>query len=387
MSRKRASDADRLAGYLEQVRRKVTQVSPAEARRLADAGARIIDIRENWEVADGTIPGAELIERGMLEMTIGDRVPDSDQRLILVCAGGDRSAMSALSLGEMGYRNVSSLEGGWNAWRAAGLETTKPGGLDDRARQRYLRHLAIAEVGESGQQRLLESRVFITGAGGLGSPAALYLAAAGVGRITLIDDDRIERSNLQRQVLHSDHLIGHLKTESAAQRLNALNPDIDIVTIDARLTEANAGDMLSGHDVVIDGSDNFPTRYVLNDACIRLGLPLVYGAVLRFIGQVGVFRAGDGERPCYRCLFPEPPAPADAPGCAEAGVLGVMPGVIGTLQAAETLKLLLGIGQPLVSRMLSYDALNGRFRETRLVRDPECGYCSALTAGASSGAD
>jgi sulfur-carrier protein adenylyltransferase/sulfurtransferase len=222
---------------------------------------------------------------------------------------------------------------------------------------------------------LLASRVFITGAGGLGSPAALYLAAAGVGCITLVDDDVVERSNLQRQILHSDHLVGHLKTESAAQRLHALNPDIEIRTVATRLEEGNVDELLAGHDVILDGSDNFPTRYLLNDACIRLGLPLVYGAVLRFAGQVAVFHPAVGEGPCYRCLFPEPPLAADSPSCAEAGVLGVMPGVIGTLQATEALKLLLGIGQPLIAKLVHFDALTTSFRTTRLVRDPECRSC------------
>lgn len=376
MSEASKKNAERLDSYLESLKQRVPQTSPVQAKRLAEEGALIIDIRETWETAEGTVPGALLIERGMLELNIGNEAPDSDQPIILMCEGGDRSAISARSLAQMGYTKVSNLDGGINAWREAGLPTTiHSGQLDEHARSRYRRHLPIAEIGESGQKKLLESRVFITGAGGLGSPAALYLAAAGVGTITLIDNDRVERSNLQRQILHSDHLIGHRKTESAAQRLHALNPDIEIVTIDDRLDEHNAGEVLSGHDVIIDGSDNFPTRYLLNDACIRLGRPLVYGAVLRFTGQIGVFCAGDGQAPCYRCLFPEPPSPEDAPNCAEAGVLGVMPGVIGTLQATETLKLLLDIGQPLVSRLIHYDALAGTFRSSRLVRDPECSYC------------
>ncbi len=342
---------------------------------MADDDALIIDIRESWETAEGTVPGALLIERGMLELGIGRAVPETDRKLILMCAGGDRSAISADALLQMGYEQVFNMTGGFNAWRDAELPVSRPAMLDDVMRSRYLRHLAIEEVGEQGQRRLLESRVFITGAGGLGSPAALYLAAAGVGHITLIDNDRVERSNLQRQILHSDHLVGHLKTESAAQRLHALNPDIAITTLNERLGEDNAQDLLGGHDVVIDGSDNFPTRYALNEACLRLGVPWVFGAVLRFAGQVAVFHPAAGNQPCYRCLFPEPPLAEDAPSCAEAGVLGVMPGVIGTLQAAETLKLLLGIGQPLVSTLLHYNALESSFRKTRLVRDPACRSC------------
>lgn len=368
-------NAERLSRYLDELRQKVPTVSPEEVRDMADSGILIIDVRESFETSAGTVPGAILIERGMLELDIGKHAPQADQPLVLMCAGGDRSAMSADALMKMGYQRVFNLAGGFNAWRNQGLPVTRPALLDDQARSRYLRHLAIAEVGEAGQRKLLESRVLIIGAGGLGSPAALYLAAAGVGGITLVDDDRVERSNLQRQILHSDHLIGHLKTESAAQRLHALNPDIEIHTRDLRANESNVSELLAGHDVIVDGSDNFPTRYLLNEACIDLGLPLVYGAVLRFVGQVGVFHVAAGDQPCYRCLFPEPPNAEDAPNCAEAGVLGVMPGVIGTLQATETLKLLLGIGQPLVSRLLHYDALKGSFRTTRLVRDPECPSC------------
>ncbi len=367
--------ADRLSRYLERLRQRVPAVSPDKAREMLGEDALIIDIRESWETSAGTIPGALLIERGMLELDIGQHVPETDRKLVLMCAGGDRSAISADALLSLGYEQVFNLEGGFNAWRARGLPVSRPALLDDMARGRYLRHLSLPEVGEAGQRKLLESRVFITGAGGLGSPAALYLAAAGVGHITLIDNDRVERSNLQRQILHSDHLVGHAKTESAAQRLHALNPDIEIRTIASRLTDDNAEELLGGHDVIVDGSDNFPTRYLLNETCIRLGLPLVYGAVMRFAGQVAVFHPAAGNQACYRCLFPEPPLAEDAPSCAEAGVLGVMPGVIGTLQATETLKLLLEIGQPLLSRLVHFDALAGSFRTTRLVPDPDCPAC------------
>jgi sulfur-carrier protein adenylyltransferase/sulfurtransferase len=367
--------ADRLGRYLDRLRQRVRKVSSVQARDMLGEGALIIDIRESWETIEGTIPGALLIERGMLELDIGQHVPETDRTLILMCAGGDRSAMSTEALSSLGYEQVFNLEGGYNAWRASGLPVTRPALLDEAARGRYSRHLALPEVGESGQRRLLESRVIIIGAGGLGSPAALYLAAAGVGHITLVDHDVVERSNLQRQILHSDHLVGHAKTESAAQRLHALNPDIEIRTIAARLGEGNAEELLSGHDVVLDGSDNFPTRYLLNDTCIHLSLPLVYGAVMRFAGQVAVFHPSAGDEACYRCLFPEPPLAEDAPNCAEAGVLGVMPGIIGTLQATETLKLLLGVGRPLISRLVHFDALAGNFRTTRLVPDPDCPAC------------
>lgn len=380
MSIERTGNADRLKRYLAEARSRARSLDPTEARAAQDDDAVVVDIRESWETEAGLPAGALAIERGRLELEIGRHVPDADRTIVLVCAAGDRSALSALSLEAMGYRQVFNLAGGFQAWCEAGLPVERPRGLDDRARARYLRHLAIENVGEAGQRRLLDGRVFIAGAGGLGSPAALYLAAAGVGRITLVDDDRVERSNLQRQILHSDHLVGHPKTESAAARLHALNPDVRVDTRAVRIDERNVDELISGHDVIIDGSDNFPTRYALNDACVRAGRPMVYGAVLRFAGQVGVFRAGDGESPCYRCLFPQPPAPEDAPSCAEAGVLGVMPGVIGTLQAVEALKLLLGIGDTLVSRLLHYDALTARFRETRLVRDPECGICASARA-------
>ena len=369
------SASDRLSRHLEELDREVEQVSPEQARQLAGQGGVIIDIRDPQEMGAGTAAGALLLTRGMLELEIGTRVPEIERPVILMCAGGDRSRLSAASLKRMGYGQVASMKGGFDAWREADLPIKEVDDLGDQRRSRYLRHLAIAEVGEAGQQRLAESHVLIVGAGGLGSPAALYLAAAGVGRLTLVDGDRVERSNLQRQILHSDHLVGHLKTESAAQRLHALNPDIQIDTRAERISPENAGELIAKADVIIDGSDNFPTRYLLNEFCVRLEKPLVYGAVLRFIGQVAVFDGRDAETPCYRCLFPEPPRPEDAPNCAEAGVLGVMPGVIGSLQATETLKLLLGIGDPLTNRLLRYDALKGEFRTTRLVRDPQCPTC------------
>lgn len=367
--------SERLNRHLEALDREVEQLSPRQAHERAGQGGVIIDIREPHELASGTAQGALLLPRGMLELEIGQRVPEASQPVTLMCAAGDRSRLSAASLMRMGYERVASMKGGFDAWRDSDLPVEEVAIQDDHRRSRYLRHLAIAEVGEAGQQRLTESNVLIVGAGGLGSPAALYLAAAGVGCLSLIDGDRVERSNLQRQILHSDHLVGHLKTESAAQRLHSLNPDIRIETHPERISEDNAGKLVAAADVVIDGSDNFPTRYLLNEFCVRLKKPLVYGAVLRFSGQVAVFDGRDASTPCYRCLFPEPPRPGDAPNCAEAGVLGVMPGVIGSLQAAETLKLLLGIGKPLVTRLLRYDALTGEFNVTRLIPDPACPTC------------
>jgi sulfur-carrier protein adenylyltransferase/sulfurtransferase len=365
--------SDRLRKHLDGLSDQVEQIDPCSAYERSQRGAQLVDIREPHELELGMPAGALAISRGMLELEIGNRFTDPEQPMILVCAGGDRSLLSACSLQQLGYRNVANLAGGFNAWQAASLPIEQLDHPGQGERTRYLRHLAIPEVGEAGQARLLKSHVAIVGAGGLGSPAALYLAAAGVGCLTLIDADRVERSNLQRQILHSDHLIGHLKTESAAQRLHALNPEIEIRTHAERLDRNNAERLIADAEVVVDGSDNFPTRYLLNDTCISLDKPLVYAAVLRFSGQVAVFPGKGG--PCYRCLFPEPPRPEDAPNCAEAGVLGVMPGVMGCLQAAETLKLLLGIGQPLIGRLLHYDALTAEFRTTRLIRDPACQTC------------
>ncbi len=369
--------SERLRDHLEALSEEIEQVDPLHARKLAERGAIIIDIRERHELVTGTAAGALIMNRGTLELEIGDQVPDPSRALILMCASGARSGMSVPSLRRLGYTRVANLRGGFDAWRVAGLPVERVDLPDREFNERYLRHLAITEVGQAGQQRLVESHVLIVGAGGLGSPVALYLAAAGVGRLSIVDADRVERSNLQRQILHSDHLIGHLKTESAAQRLAALNPTVQIDTISSRLDETNADRLIKPVDLVIDGSDNFATRYLLNEACVRHRKPLVYGAVLRFAGQVAVFHAGDGQSPCYRCLFPEPPSAEDSPNCAEAGVLGVMPGVIGSLQATEALKLLLGIGQSLRSRLLIYDALKAEFRNIRLVRDPACQTCGA----------
>ena len=369
------SASERLERLLTSSGREIEQISPNVALEWVEQGGLIIDIREPHELVSGTAAGARLISRGMLELEIGSQAPKIDKPLVLMCAGGDRSRLSAASLKHMGYERVASMQGGFDAWRQSGLPVEQVENREASRQTRYLRHLSIAEVGEAGQQRLAESCVLIVGAGGLGSPAALYLAAAGVGRLVLVDDDRVERSNLQRQILHSDHLIGHLKTESAAQRLHALNPDIRIETHTERISPDNAAGLLETADVVIDGSDNFPTRYLLNEICVRLEKPLVYGAVLRFTGQVAVFDGRVRDAACYQCLFPEPPRPEDAPNCAEAGVLGVMPGVIGSLQATETLKLLLKIGHPLVNRLLRYDALKGEFSTTRLVRDPQCPTC------------
>jgi len=355
----------------------------AVAALVAD-GARFYDVREAEEHVFGLPDGAQPLPLSALEA--GDAVlPADGAPLVLICARGQRSQRAAALLRERGFDDVASVRGGFDAWRAAGLPLASGGAssavptFDADALARYDRHLRLAQVGTAGQQRLMASRVVLVGAGGLGSPAAFYLAAAGVGTLVIIDDDRVERSNLQRQILHTDAAVGSPKVVSARERLLALNPRLRVEGVEARLLPENVEALLSGADVVIDGSDNFATRYLVDAACRQLAVPLVYGAVERFTGQVSVFDAGRqrGRAPCYRCLFPEPPGADAAPNCAEAGVLGVLPGLIGMLQATEALKLLLGIGDPLVGRLLTVDALGMRFRELALAADPDCPGCGA----------
>ena len=353
------------------------EISPAEALERVRDGAILIDVRDAPELVTGTAEGATHVARCEIEMRIQRLVPDRGATLLLLCESGVRSLLAARRLAELGYCDVRSVRGGLARWRREGLPTTRPSLDGDLDRERYARQLTLSEVGEAGQRRLKESRVLLVGAGGLGSPAALYLAAAGVGHLTLVDDDRVERSNLQRQVLHSDAGTGTLKVESASQALRALNPDVEVSGLDVRVDRSNAREMLAGHDVVVDGSDNFATRYAVNEACVALGVPNVHGSVFRFEGQVSVFwpaRPGSSG-PCYQCLYPEAPPPELAPSCAEAGVLGVVPGVIGLLQAGEVLKLLLGAGDPLIGRMLRYDALRARFDEFEVLPDPNCRAC------------
>jgi molybdopterin/thiamine biosynthesis adenylyltransferase/rhodanese-related sulfurtransferase len=333
----------------------------------------IVDVREPDEYHTGAIPGALLIPRGILERDIATVVPGPDTDLVLYCSGGARSALAASALLEMGYR-AASLAGGFEAWKRAGHPWGDPGGLTTDQRRRYARHVRLPEVGEAGQVRLLGSRVLIVGAGGLGSPAAIYLAAAGVGTIGVVDDDLVDATNLQRQIVHNLDRVGMAKVESARETLLGLNPDIKVETHRLRLNGSNAESVLSGYDLVIDGGDNFPTRYLVNDACLRLGIPSVHGSIFRFEGQVSVFEPYEG--PCYRCLHRLPPPPELAPSCAEAGVLGVLPGVIGTIQAMEAIKVLLGIGETLVGRLLVYDALEQDFTTLEVPRDPECPACS-----------
>jgi sulfur-carrier protein adenylyltransferase/sulfurtransferase len=331
----------------------------------------LIDIREGWELASGQIAGSVHIPMRELDEKLG---PFRERAIVLYCAHGNRSLRAATALAGHGYPEVVSLAGGIEAWKQAGLPVELPGRLDDEQRKRYSRHLLIPEIGVEGQQRLLEAKVLLVGAGGLGSPAALYLAAAGIGRLGIVDDDVVDESNLQRQVLHSTAALGEPKVESAARRLEGLNPDVEVVSFRERVTVETVDRILGrGWDVVVDGADNFPTRYLLNDASVWQGVPVVHGSIFRFEGQATVFAPGRG--PCYRCLFPEPPPPELAPSCAEGGVLGVLPGVIGSIQGAEALKVVLGIGRPLIGRLLLYDALAGSFDEVAVRRDPGCPVC------------
>lgn len=355
----------------------IRHLSPAAALACLRAGALLIDVRGEHERALGMADGAHEIDRMLLEANPVTVLPDRDGEILLICQRGQRSQQLALVLQEQGYSNVASVVGGTEAWHAAGLPMQNAD-IDGDFSERYSRHMSLPEVGLEGQKRLQSARVLLVGAGGLGSPAAFYLAAAGVGSVRIADDDVVDRSNLQRQILHTEARIGMPKVESAVAALSALNPRTVIEAVNERITAANVERMLDRVDVVIDGADNFAARYLLNDACVKLGKPLVYGAVHRFEGQVSVFDAGRrrGVAPCYRCLFPEPPPPAAAPNCSEAGVLGVLPGVIGMLQATEAIKLILGIGESLSGRLLQFDALAMRFRETRLDSDPACPVCA-----------
>jgi molybdopterin/thiamine biosynthesis adenylyltransferase/rhodanese-related sulfurtransferase len=355
----------------------VEEISVEEARRRQQAGVPLIDVREADETALGLPAGARAVPRGALEARPAEFHPDPGAPLLLTCGSGRRSLLAAQALHAQGYARVASVSGGFAAWQAAGLPVADAP-EDADFMERYSRHLRLPQVGLEGQRALSNARMLLVGAGGLGSPAAFYLTAAGVGFLRVVDDDVVDRSNLQRQVLHTEAALGMPKVESGAAAVRALNPRICVEGLRARVCADNVEALVADVDVVIDGSDNFPTRYLLNDACVRLGKPLVYGAVHRFEGQASVFDAGRhrGSKPCYRCLFPAPPAAADAPNCAEAGVLGVLPGVIGLLQATEALKLVLGLGETLAGRLLHFDALAMRFRETRLAPDPECPLCA-----------
>jgi molybdopterin/thiamine biosynthesis adenylyltransferase/rhodanese-related sulfurtransferase len=354
----------------------IDEIRPEDARdRLAEADAPVlIDVRTDRERATSYIPGSVHLPMADVETRLAEVAPDPNRPVITYCATGSRSRRILPAMAELGYENAVSMAGGIVAWQALGYPTESPSALDDEKLARYSRHLLIPEVGIEGQQRLLESNVLLIGAGGLGSPAALYLAAAGVGRIGIVDDDRVDASNLQRQVLHSTAELGESKTQSARKTLEELNPDVNVVTYEERLTSENVDRILGdGWELVVDGADNFPTRYLLNDASVWHRIPVVHGSIYRFEGQITVFKRYEG--PCYRCLFPEPPPPELAPSCAEGGVLGVLPGVIGSLQANEALKLALGIGEPLIGRLLLFDALTTALDEVTVRRDPNCPVC------------
>jgi sulfur-carrier protein adenylyltransferase/sulfurtransferase len=361
---------------LEQIKAEIEEVDAVRARELLDSSEPplLVDVREPDEWSEGHVPAAIHVPRGNLESRIERAAPDRARPIVLYCQSGNRSAFAAKTLEELGYENVVSLSGGYTDWKRNGFPTQLPRVLDAEKRSRYSRHLLIPEVGDEGQLKLLDSRVLLIGAGGLGSPASLYLAAAGVGRLGIVDDDRVDASNLQRQIAHSTESLGEWKADSAKRTLEALNPDVEVVTYKERLTSENVDRILAdGWDVIIDGADNFPTRYLVNDASVFHDIPVVHGSIYRFEGQVTVFKPHEG--PCYRCLFPQPPPPELAPSCAEGGVLGVLPGIIGSLQANETLKLALGIGDSLAGRLLLFDALAAEFSEVTLRKDPNCPVC------------
>ena len=351
------------------------EISPREGLARQRAGALLIDVRDDNERAAGMPEGAQALPMPVFERDIVSIAPSTARPILTICASGKRSMRAAEILTRLGYADVASIAGGFQRWQVESLPVAR-GEFDAEAAERYSRHLLLPEVGASGQRKLNDARVTLIGAGGLGSPASLYLAAAGIGTLTLVDDDRVERSNLQRQIVHTDARVGESKAESARIALSALNPSVRVDLRPHRLRAANVESLIEDSDVVIDGADNFPTRYLLDAATRRLRIPLVYGAVHRFTGQASVFDARRDDSPCYRCLFPEPPSAGEAPNCAEAGVLGVLPGTIGLLQATEAIKLILGIGAPLVGRLLCYDALAASFRELRLPRDPNCPGCS-----------
>ncbi len=355
-------------------KREIRELTPAELEARLGEPFVLIDCREPDEFEQGAIEGARLIPRGLLESNVALSIPDRSTEIILYCAGGARSALAAKALKDMGYSDVASMSGGFGQWKTEGRAWHTPVTLTKDQKLRYSRHTLLPEVGEAGQAKLLDSKVLLVGAGGLGSPAALYLAAAGVGTLGIVDFDTVDASNLQRQILHSMDRLGQPKVESARETLQALNPDVKIEPYQERLSADNVLDIMRGYDLVVDGGDNFPTRYLVNDASLHLRIPVVHGAIFRFEGQASVFSPYEG--PCYRCLFPQPPPPELAPSCAEAGVLGVLPGIIGSIEAMEAIKILLGIGEPLVGKLLTYDALTQEFRRLNLRRNPTCPACA-----------
>jgi molybdopterin/thiamine biosynthesis adenylyltransferase len=363
------------AEFIKKIRSQIDEVDPADVHEVLNDSVAIVDVRESEEFARGHLPGAKHVPRGYLESRIDGVTPDRSQRIILYCASGQRSALAANTLiNELGFENVQSMTGGYTLWKDRGYDVVVPRTLTAEQRERYSRHLLIPEVGEEGQQKLLDAKVLCLGAGGLGSPVALYLAAAGVGTLGIVDNDDVDLSNLQRQIIHSTDRIGVPKVDSAEQSINAINPDVKVVKYPTRLDASNIMEIIEGWDVIVDGVDNFPTRYLLNDASVRLGIPVVSAAILGFEGQLSVFAPHEG--PCYRCLFRVPPPAELAPSCGANGVLGVLPGTMGLLQATEVIKLITGAGEPLVGRLLMYDALAATTTELKVRRDPECPICS-----------
>ena len=363
------------AEVLRQIKSRIEEIDPSDVREQLNNGAVVVDVREPEEWSAGHIPGARHVPKSYLESRIEGTVPDRAQHVVLYCASGNRSAWAARTMIEdLGYEHVESMTGGFTLWKDRGYEVETPKSLTAEQRERYSRHLLLPEVGAEGQQKLLDAKVLLLGAGGLGSPAALYLAAAGVGTLGIVDNDEVDLSNLQRQVIHSSERIGVPKVDSAEQTITALNPDVKVEKYAVRLGPENIMDILPGYDIVVDGLDNFPTRYLLNDASVRLQIPVVSAAILGFEGQLSVFKPYDG--PCYRCLFPVPPPAELAPSCGANGVLGVLPGTMGLLQATEVIKLILGEGEPLIGRLLMYDALAATVDEVKVRRDPDCPICS-----------
>ena len=353
---------------LQQAKAQIREVDTAGGEQLLAEGWTLLDVREPDEYEQGAIAGSVHIPRGQLESSIENRIADRSTPVVAMCAGGVRSAFAAVTLEQMGYTDVVSMDGGFNKWKDEGRAWERPRTLTPDQRNRYQRHLLVPEVGEEGQIKLLDAKVLLLGAGGLGSPAALYLAAAGVGTIGVIDMDVVDESNLQRQILHNVDRVGDRKVDSAKKTLTALNPDVNVVTYDTRLGADNIMEILEGYDVVVDGADNFPSRYLLNDASVKLGVPVVHGSIFRFEGQITVFDPRNG--PTYRDMLPEPPPAEMAPSCAEAGVLGVLPGIVGSVQALEAIKLILGVGDSLRGRLVAFDALEMSFREFKLRVDP-----------------
>ncbi|MDQ3409223.1 MAG: molybdopterin-synthase adenylyltransferase MoeB [Actinomycetota bacterium] len=363
------------AEYIRQIKSQIDEVDPAEVQDNLDNGVAIVDVRESEELSQGHLPGAKHVPRGYLESRIEGAAPDRSQRVVVYCASGQRSALAAKTLrDDLGYENVQSMTGGITLWKDRGYDVEVPRALTAEQRERYSRHMLMPEVGLEGQVKLLDAKVLLLGAGGLGAPAALYLAAAGVGTIGIVDDDDVDLSNLQRQVIHTTAGVGTPKVDSAQEAMNALNPDVNVVKHPVRLDASNIMEIIEGYDVVVDGADNFPTRYLLNDATVRLGIPVVSASILGFDGQLSVFKPFDG--PCYRCLYPVPPPAELAPSCGANGVLGVLPGTMGLLQATEVIKLVVGAGEPLIGRLLLYEALGATFTELKVRRDPECPVCS-----------